>query len=73
MLRVLTRGRDENPGQLFSSGGPSRLKIMLINSISVLAWKSGSLRMSSAKIQPMDHISISVEYSVAPNRISGAL
>lgn len=29
--------------------------------------------MSSPKIQPIDHISTAVEYSVAPNSNSGAL
>lgn len=46
---------------------------MDMSSISLLAWKRGSLRRSSANMQPTDHMSTAVEYVLAPRRISGAL
>jgi hypothetical protein len=46
---------------------------MASSSISPFAWKRGSLRRSSANIHPTDHMSMAVEYVVAPRRISGAL
>lgn len=42
-------------------GGPRSLNIMDRSSISPLAWKRGSLRRSSAKMQPTDHMSTAVE------------
>lgn len=70
---ALAKGSEEYPCQLEAVGGPSNLKIIESNSTSDLAWKSGSLRMSSAMMQPTDHMSTPVEYVVAPRRISGAL
>lgn len=62
-----------NSGQVEGVGGPRSLKIIEMSSSSPLAWNSGSFRRSSANMQPTDQMSTAVEYSVAPNRISGAL
>ena len=70
---VFARGNEVYSGQLSVVGGPRSLNIIDNSSISPLAWKSGSLRRSSAKMQPTDHMSTAVEYVVAPSRISGAL
>jgi hypothetical protein len=72
-LSVFASGREVYSGHELAVGGPSSWKIMPSSSISVLAWKSGSFVINSAKMQPTDHRSISVEYSLAPSRISGAL
>jgi len=70
---LLARGRLKYAGQLLWVGGPRSLNIIESSSTSDFAWNSGSLRRSSAKMQPTDHMSTLVEYVVAPNRISGAL
>lgn len=46
---------------------------LLIWSISPLPGSKGSLRISSPKIHPMDHMSTAVVYSVAPSKSSGDL
>jgi len=48
------------------------LKMRLSSSISDLPGKSGFFMRNSAKIQPTDHMSIDVLYSLAPSRSSGA-
>lgn len=70
---VFASGRELYSGHDDGVGGPRSLKIIDKSSISPLAWKSGSLRRSSAKMQPTDHRSTAVEYVVAPSKISGAL
>ena len=60
-VKVAANGRVEYSGQEFLVGGPSNLNIIEMSSNSPCAWNSGSLRMSSAKIQPTDHMSIAVE------------
>jgi hypothetical protein len=70
---VLAFGRLKYSGQGFLVGGPKSLKIIDKSSSSPLAWNKGSLRRSSAKMQPTDHMSIAVEYILAPIKISGAL
>lgn len=69
----LDNGKEENSGQDSFVGGPRSLKIIPISSISPFAWKRGSLSNSSANMQPTDHMSMGVEYVVAPSKISGAL
>lgn len=49
------------------------MRTLLTWSISPLPGSSGSLRMSSPKMQPIDHISTAVLYSVAPSSSSGDL
>lgn len=74
----LKSGKEETPGQVFSSGVPSNLskselekrnarvhiyrKILKISSISESPGKSGLRVHISAKIAPTDHISTPVEY-----------
>lgn len=70
---VFAKGSELYSGHVEFVGGPRSLNIMESISISPLAWNNGSLRSSSAKIQPTDHMSTAVEYVVAPRRISGAL
>lgn len=67
------RGNEEYSGHTLLEGGPRSLNIIEMSSSSFLAWKSGSFKRSSAKMQPTDHISTAVEYFSAPRRISGAL
>ena len=69
----LASGKVEYSGHVVLVGGPRSLNIMEISSTSPLAWKSGSFKSNSAKMQPTDHISTAVEYVVAPSNISGAL
>lgn len=70
---LFARGRVKYSGQELCVGGPRSLKIIDNISSSAFAWNRGSLRRSSAKIQPTDHKSTAVEYVFAPRRISGAL
>lgn len=67
------RGNEEYSGHTLLDGGPRSLNIIEMSSRSFLAWKSGSFKRSSAKMQPTDHISTAVEYFSAPRSISGAL
>jgi hypothetical protein len=60
-VMVLARGKEEYSGHDELVGGPNSLKIMEMSSISPFAWKSGSLRRSSANMQPTDHRSTAVE------------
>jgi hypothetical protein len=61
------------PGHVSSFGVPRILKIFLIWSYSESPSKRARFVTISAKIQPADHISTGVEYSLAPRRSSGAL
>lgn len=61
------------PGQSCSVGVPNILNILKIWSISVSPLKKGYFVTISTKIQPIDQISIGVEYSSDPKRTSGAL
>lgn len=72
-VRLLESGKEEKSGQEELVGGPKSLNIIESSSISPLAWKMGSFKSSSPKMHPTDHISIAVEYVLAPNKISGAL
>ena len=47
--------------------------MLFIMSISWYAWNNGLNMHISKKIQPTDHISTAIEYSVAPSKSSGAL
>ena len=51
----------------------SKVYFLNIWSISYSPWNNGLFKHNSANIQPIDHISIGVEYSIHPNNISGAL
>ena len=65
-LKVVT------PGQIYSSGAPSRLKIFIIQSISESEGNKGLFVYISAIMQPMLQISTPIEYSFFPSRTSGA-
>ena len=80
-------GRPNNLKICRFSGGPSLESQLIVATTlneqgrqTLLTWsisprpgRSGSRRMSSPKMQPMDQMSTAVEYSVAPNKSSGAL
>ena len=70
-LILLTLGRLANPGQRCSFGAPSTLNIFAIWSASPSPGKMGSPVNISAKMQPIDHMSIGVEYNRDPNSNSG--
>lgn len=72
-LTVRVSGSLRYPGQFSSLGFPSMLKILPIWSISPRPWKRAVFCISSAKMQPTDHMSTAVLYSLAPSSNSGLL
>jgi hypothetical protein len=54
-------------------GEPTTLKMASSCYISALPWNIASPKTSYAKMHPIDHMSISVEYRVGPNNSYGAL